>query len=215
MIQVDLSASVRSKFGKGAARTLRREGLTPAILYGAGIESLPLKLQTKTFTKTLLDLRRQNAVFTLNIDGVDEGGLKTVILKDIQVDPVYDTMEHADFYEISLDAPISMSVLVKYSGTAAGVDAGGDMVVSMSSVMMKGLPMDIPDFIDVDVSSLEINDDLTCKDLKYPENVTMLEDDSRICVRVFTASQIEEDEAEETEEGASEDAEAGEAASSE
>ncbi len=199
MIEVDLNASVRSQFGKGAARTLRREGLTPAILYGPQSEPMALKLQTKPFTQTLLKLQRQNAVITLNIKNNDDESKKTVVLKETQVDPVLDTLKHADFLEISLDSPITLSVQVKYSGTAEGVEAGGDLLISRDRVNVNGLPMDIPNFIEVDVTTLQLNQHITCKDLTVPENVTLLEKEDLVCAGITLYTEVEETPEEEPE----------------
>ncbi|MEA3547333.1 MAG: 50S ribosomal protein L25 [Thermodesulfobacteriota bacterium] len=193
MLEVDLNANVRSQFGKGAARTLRREGSTPAILYGPKHEPMALKLETKPFTQTLLKLQRQNAVITLNIKNNDDESKKTVVLKEIQVDPVLDTLNHADFLEISLDSPITLSVQVKYSGTAEGVEAGGDFLISKDSVSVKGLPMDIPDFLEVDVTSLQLNQHITCKDLTIPENVTLQEKEDLVCAGITLYTEVEEE----------------------
>ena len=203
MLEVNLNANVRSQFGKGAARTLRREGLTPAILYGAKNEPMALKLETKPFTQTLLKLQRQNAVITLNIKNNDDESKKTVILKEIQVDPVFDTLKHADFLEISLDSPITIPVLVKYIGTAEGVESGGNLFISRSKISVKGLPMDIPDFFEVDVTPLQLNQHITCKDLTIPENITLLEDEDLVCAGITLYTETieipeEEEEAEES-----------------
>ena len=192
MIEVDLNANIRSQFGKGAARTLRREGLTPAILYGEQKEPMALKLETKSFTQTLLKLQRQNAVITLNIKNNDDESKKTVLLKEIQIDPVLDTLKHADFLEISLDSPITIPVLVKYSGTAEGVEAGGNLFISRDKVSIKGLPMDIPDFLEVDVTPLQLNQNITCQDLTIPENITLIEDENLVCAGITLYTEAEE-----------------------
>ena len=192
MIEVDLNANIRSQFGKGAARTLRREGLTPAILYGEQKEPMALKLETKSFTQTLLKLQRQNAVITLNIKNNDDESKKTVLLKEIQIDPVLDTLKHADFLEISLDSPITIPVLVKYSGTAEGVEAGGNLFISRDKVSIKGLPMDIPDFLEVDITPLQLNQNITCQDLTIPENITLIEDENLVCAGITLYTEAEE-----------------------
>ena len=204
MIEVDLNANMRSQFGKGAARTLRREGLTPAVLYGPHAEPMALKLETRPFTLTLLKLQRQNAVITLNIKGDADESKKTVILKDVQVDPVHDTLKHADFLEISLESPITLSVPVKYTGTAQGIEAGGDLSISRDRISMKGLPMDIPDFVEADLTPLQINQNITCGDLAIPENVTLMEKEDLVCAGIVMYTEpveMPEEEAEtETEE---------------
>ena len=87
MLQVDISARLRKSFGKGAARTLRRSGWTPANLYGPNIEPMALELETKPFMKTLLSIHRQNAVISLSIDEDGKTSKRHVVTKEIQTDP--------------------------------------------------------------------------------------------------------------------------------
>jgi len=210
MLQVDMSARVRSIFGKGAARALRRDGLTPAILYGRGIDPIALEVNTKIFTQTLLNMRRRNAVVTLDVEGGEGGGKRHVLVKDLQVDPVLDTLKHADFYEIAIDEPIVFSVPVHYTGKAIGVELGGELSTPATSVELKGKPLDIPDCLELDVTKLKIGDRLTCNDLSIPEKTTLLDDLDKVCVLVTTASIIPEEEEE-----AAEEAEAAEESPSE
>ena len=196
MIQIDIAASGRNKFGKGAARELRRSGQAPAILYGPNIDPVPLKIDIKDVTKTLIDLQRQHAVINLKVD--DEAG-RYVMLKEVQVDPVHDTLKHLDFYEISLDKPITLKVPLKFVGKAVGLELGGDMIVGLNEVTLQGLPLDIPSFLEVDVTNLAINDRLTCNDLVVPDNITLLDDKDRVCVTIFAGIVIEEDDEEEEE----------------
>jgi len=187
MLQVDVSAQVRKSTGKGAARTMRRAGKTPAVIYGSQNDPLALTLDTHSFTKTLLHLQRRNAVVNLDIE--TDAGLEKrhVLIKEIQVDPIHDTLKHADFYEISLDSPRTFTVPVKYSGKARGVDMGGDMIISVNEIKLKGNPLDIPDMIEVDVTPLGTNEHITCQDLDLPANVTLLDKKDKICVAVITA----------------------------
>lgn len=198
MLQVDVTAQVRTNFGKGAARALRRSGQTPAILYGAKTDPLALALDTRSFTKTLLELQRRNAVVNLDVEGGEGAGKKHVLIKEVQVDPIKDTLKHADFCEIALDVPSVFTVPVNYSGKAVGVDLGGEMIVSVQNVSLQANPLDIPDTIELDVTSLNIGDSISCKDLQLPANVTLLEDENKVCVAVqgLTSAATEDAEAE-------------------
>ena len=196
MIQVDVTAFGRNEFGKGAARGMRRMGFAPAILYGAQIEPVPLKINIKEVTKTLVDLQRQHAVINLKIDE-DNVKDRYVMLKEVQVDPVHDTLKHLDFYAISLDKPVTLKVPLKFVGKAVGLELGGDMIVGLGEVSLQGLPLDIPSFLEVDVTELNINDKLTCAALVVPENITLLEDEDRVCVSIFAGIVVEPEETEE------------------
>ena len=211
MLQVDMAARVRQGFGKGAMRSLRQQGQTPAILYGPKTDPLALSLATKEFSKALLFIHGQNAVFTLAVQADKKNKKRHVILKEVQTDPVRDTVVHADFYEISLKDPITLSVPLNFSGTPKGVDMGGVLHTPITSILLRGLPLDIPDDIVTDVTALELNGPgITCKQLAIPENVTLLEDGDRLCVEVVHPSRVvaeEAEEGEEVEEGPAEDAE--------
>lgn len=199
MLQVEMTAQTRNTFGKGAARVIRRAGKTPAVLYGPKTDPVALELNTKDFTKGLLFINRRNAVVSLNVDGGSD--TRHVMVKEIQADPIHDTLVHADFVEISLEDEMSLSVPLKLTGKAKGVDLGGDLHTSMNSVQLTGKPLDIPDFIEINVSPLGIGDSIKCGDLPIPEGVKLVNDDSKVCVSVVTAS-ASHDEPEEEEEAA-------------
>jgi len=196
MLQVDMTANTRNTFGKGAARVIRRAGKTPAVLYGPKTDPLALELNTKDFTKGLLFINRRNAVVSLNVD--DGSATKHVMVKEIQADPIHDTLVHADFVEISLEDEMSLAVPIKLVGKAKGVDLGGEMHIPVTTVQLVGKPLDIPDFIEIDVTSLNIGDKLSCADLNIPAGISMLTDGDVTCVSVTTMSiaPIEEEEEE-------------------
>ncbi len=207
MLKFDIAAKVRQDFGKGAARSLRRSGSTPAILYGPGNVSLPLSLETKAFTKELLKIHGNNVVVGLEIIGDKENSKRHVMLKEIQKDPVHDTLVHADFYEISLDTPLTLPVPLRFVGVAKGIDMGGELHVVMDVVQVKGLPLDLPDAIEVDITSLEMGGPgITCGALNIPESVTIQEEAQKVCVIVAHPSMKAEEEAVESEESEAESA---------
>ncbi len=206
MLQYDLSAQVRNEFGKGSARNLRRAGGTPAVLYGPKTVPVSLKFDTKILTNTLLEMQRRNAVFGLEIDGATK---RHVMVKEIQTKPVDDTLLHIDFCEVDMDQPMVLDVAIKYSGNAKGVELGGEMNVFHAKVALKGLALDIPDFIEIDVSGLGIGDRLHCGDLAIPDSVEILNDKDETCVVV---QEISKSRAEDEDADAEEAVEGGDAA---
>ena len=184
MIQKKIPAAVRADFGKGAARRLRTDGKTPAILYSNGDDALAIQLDTGLLYKNLMEIHGRNAVVTLNIDGdnVDE---RNVMVQEIQQDPVTDMVLHVDFLEISLEKPITLTVPIAYQGTARGVDIGGELQVFQSTVRLKGLPLAIPDQVEVDIEPLDRGDKgITCGELAIPEDIEMVDDADAVCVAV-------------------------------
>lgn len=181
MFQVEMSASVRDRSGKGPMRQLRVKGLTPAVVYGGGGEAVMLQLETKTLMAKLLEFYRRNTVVTLKIDGEPE---KQVMIGEVQTDPVRDTLIHVDFCEIDLEKDRTFIVPIVYKGTAKGVDLGGDLVVGHNKVILKGKPLSIPDECVVDVTSLAIGDSIKCGEIAIPENVQMVTDVNVLAVSV-------------------------------
>ncbi len=184
MLQVDMSASKRESFGKCAMRRLRVEGNTPAVLYGNNKDVVALQLETVAFTKSLFQINRKNAVVNLSINGDDT---RHVMMKEIQTDPVNDSLIHADFFEIDLETSNSFAVTVEFEGSAKGVDLGGRLVVHNPTIDLEGLPLNIPDSVSVDISKLEIGDSIQVAAIELPGNVKLATDASALCVEVSTA----------------------------
>lgn len=207
MIQQDMTAIIRQNFGKGATHRLRQSGYAPAILYGKKSEPVPLAMEAKILTKALLKLHGHNAVVSLDIEGEKGKKKRHVLIKDIQTDPITDSVLHVDFFEIDLDKEIILNVPVVYTGTAKGVDLGGILNIMAYTVKIKGMPLAIPDEIIVDVTPLELTGHgITCADLAIPENVSLEEELDKVCVSVVAPKTAEEEAVEE--EAAEEAAEA-------
>lgn len=185
MLQQEMSAVIRKDFGKGPMRQLRIAGNTPAVLYGSGREVLALQLETLPLVKQLLKIQRRNAVITLNIEGDSS---RNVLIKELQTDPVRDTLIHADFYEIDLNKPRKFTVDLVVKGAAKGVDLGGIMEVVATSVDVEANPLDTPDNIEVDVTDLAIGDSFLVSNLHLPDTVKMLTPADTVCVTIQAPS---------------------------
>lgn len=184
MLQFDLTAQVRDTFGKGAARRLRMAGMAPAIMYGNKNEPVSLQMDTKELTNTLLKVQRRNAIYALHIKADGSEVCHHVMVKEIQKEPVSGALVHADFCAISLEAPLTFTVPVNFVGKAKGVEMGGDMTVFVKNVVLRGRPMDIPEFLEKDISDMGVDEKMTCGDLDIPADVQMLSDKDAICVSV-------------------------------
>jgi large subunit ribosomal protein L25 len=182
MLQVEISASVRNTSGKGPMRQLRMQGMTPAVVYGSGAEAQKLQLDTKTLMAQLLEFYRKNTIVTLKVDGASE---KSVIVGEVQTDPVRDTLIHVDFCEIDLQKERAFTVPIVLTGKAKGVDLGGHMSVGCSKVVLQGKPLDIPDECIIDVASMAIGDQIECAKIDIPENVKMVTDPETVVVSII------------------------------
>src|SRR3989339_2278894 len=189
MLQIDMTARVRKSVGKGAARTMRRAGNTPAVIYGPLGAPVSLECNTRDLTRGLLSIHRKNAFINLEIEEDGKKTIRQVITREIQTDPVQDTVIHADFYEISLDKPMQFQVPLKYVGKAKGVDLGGDMTIAKNKVTVSGKLLDIPDFIEVDVAPLDRGAVLTAKDLGLSAGVSLVTAPDTVCVSISAAAE--------------------------
>jgi large subunit ribosomal protein L25 len=200
MRQIEMSASVRNVTGKGPMRQLRMQGMTPAVVYGGGADAQTIQLETKPLMAQLLEFYRLNAVVTLKIG---DGAEKSVVIGEVQTDPVRDTLIHVDFCEIDLVKSRVFKVPVTYQGIAQGVDMGGIMNVIHSEIVIEGKPLDIPDDCIIDVSEMNIGDDIKCGVISIPDTVKMITDPEAVAVAIMKpgAQEVEDEEEGEGEEG--------------
>jgi large subunit ribosomal protein L25 len=177
MEQVNLEAFVRDRAGKGPARALRRAGNIPGIFYGPGTDPVAIYIAQKALEKVLKNQASENVLYQLIIKEDGKEQLKTAMLKELQRDPLGRNYLHADFYEVSLTKEIDITVAIKISGKSPGVEKGGILQEITRELAVRCLPTRIPDFIEVDVTPLEIGDSLHVRDLKPPEGVRILSED--------------------------------------
>ena len=182
MFQVEIAAESREVFGKGPMRRLRAEGVTPAVVYGAGGKALPLQIDTKTLMSQLLEFSKVNTVVNLKIE---ENTVKSVLIGEIQSHPVTDTLIHVDFCEIDLQVAREFTVPVVFAGTPKGVDLGGLQENHVSSLVIKALPLDVPNEISVDVSNLAIDENIVVSDLELADNITVITPGKKVMVAVI------------------------------
>ncbi|MFW6283813.1 MAG: 50S ribosomal protein L25/general stress protein Ctc [Desulfosalsimonas sp.] len=167
---IKLSAQTRQETGKGAARTLRRAGRIPAVLYGANIESQPLSVSIQELERMFNNPQFTRGLINL---GVENAGNRrqTVMIKEFQRDPVKDHYLHIDFYEIKMDQKISVMVPVTTTGTANGVEEGGILQIIRRELEVYCLPANIPEQIEIDITALEVGDSVHVSEVPLPESV--------------------------------------------
>ena len=205
MKTVSLSGALRAHVGKKDAKKNRREGKVPCVLYG-GKEQIHFQMDEKAFTKIVFT--PEVYILKISIDGKEHDA----ILQDIQYHPVTDVILHADFLEINLENPISIGLPIKLTGSSIGVLRGGKLIQKLRRIRVKGLVEDLLEFLEIDITDLDIGDSTKIRDLKL-DKLALLDPANSVIVRVRTARVIEEEveEEEEGEEGAEATAEGGEA----
>lgn len=187
---VELKADFRPLTGKKGTKECRRRGLVPGILYGKNDEPTPVAVNPKELDHVLHTHAGSNVIIRLTVKD-KAGDPKNVVVKELQVDGIKGTMRHVDFCHISLDEEIRSMVPFRVVGEAAGVKEGGILEHILWELELESLPLNIPDYIEMDVSELEIGDSLTISDLQIPEGVTVLTDWDSTVVSV-AAPRIEE-----------------------
>ncbi len=201
----DLAAQVRKEQKKGPARRLRQKGFVPAIFYGRSAENILLAVRNDELVKLHKD-KKDHAFIKLIIDDGKKKVEKLSLIKELQVQPLTGKLYHADFYEVDEKRRITMEVSLRFVGNAIGVENGGELQHIKREVKISCLPLNLPDHIDVDVTSLDIGDSIKVRDLKVAEGITILDrpDSAVAAVAVIRVAKIEEPVKEEvaTEEGA-------------
>ena len=190
MNSVSLSGSLRENVGKKDAKKLRAQGLVPCVIYGNGRE-VRFYTEAKSF-KTILFTPE-----TYIIDFTIEGQVYRTILQDVQYHPISDEVLHADFLEVTEEKPITVTLPVRTEGTSPGVMRGGKLKVRIPRLKVKGLIKDLPDFVIVNISELNVNQAIRVKDLAI-ENVTpLVAANNIVCDVKAKKSAITEEETEE------------------
>ncbi len=196
MEQARLEIQPREAKGKGAARAIRRTGFVPAIVYGHKIEPATIQLNERTLTRFLI-LQGENMIINMDMGGDKP---ETVMIKEIQIDPVSRRILHADFVRVSLEEKVTAHVPISLTGTASGVIVGGVQEFLLRELQVECQVGLIPERIEIDISSLEIGDQIRVRDIQLPEvEMTVLDDPSTIVVTVVPPSVIVEEEPEEEE----------------
>jgi len=201
MAHVALTAQSRKGTGKGAARTLRRQALIPAVFYGPEVDSVNLSLKYRDLEKLIKTGAGENVIIDLAIETGESTLSHRAMLKEIQLDPVKQTILHVDLYEISMDKKIEVEVPITLTGTAKGVsDEGGILQQVSRTLEISCLPDNIPDSFELDVTDLNIGDSLHVSDLKIPQGIEVLVEGELTIATVVPPTKVEEIEPEVPEE---------------
>lgn len=204
-MQATLAAGTRQTRGKNEARRLRRAGRLPAVAYGGTpVESQALEVDPKALLRILHSESGVNTLVDLQVDDSPYG---QVLIKDIQHDPVTDSLLHVDFFRLAMDRAITVTVPVTLSGEAAGVKQQGGLLDFITrEIQVECMPAEIPEHIDIDVRELLIGDGVRVRDVAEGKSWTAVSDADTLLVHVTQAKTGAADE-EEEEEGEAEAAE--------
>jgi large subunit ribosomal protein L25 len=188
MDEIVLKAGVRSAVGKGLF-ALRKSGKIPAVLYGPGVDALPIELEEKTSARVL------NALTGSTLIRLEVGEKKfSVLLRDLQRDSILRKILHVDFYAVPTDRAIRVHVPLQFTGESAAVrDFGAVLVHLLSELEVECLPKDLVNGISVSLDPLEkVGDSIAIKDVLLPSGIKVLMDPEESIITV-TAQAAEEE----------------------
>jgi large subunit ribosomal protein L25 len=169
-------------FNKNHARRVRVQGLIPAVVYGAGKESVAVTVDPKVITKILYSDTGHNTIFDLTIQG---SGVAKAMIVDWQHEPIKGKLLHIDLKRVAMDKAMRVSVPVQLTGVAAGVKTGGGILSQvLHEVEIECLPSDIPGHIDVDVSNLEVGGSIHISDLPHSAKLKFLGEEDALVAHV-------------------------------
>ena len=182
-----LNVDIRKEHGTSAARRARLQNKVPAVVYHSGVEATPLSVDKISLNKAL---RTGQMIFEVNVEDKNQ----FVLVKEIQYHPVTDEIIHIDFQKVKEDEKISLEVAIRSTGEAQGVKLGGLLVQMLNSVTIKCKPAEIPEFIEIDVTDMEMNTNLFVKDITLPEDVEMITAEDIAVVSVQEPKEEKEEE---------------------
>jgi large subunit ribosomal protein L25 len=181
MEKVTIEAKVRQE--NESVKKIRKEGKIPAIVYGKETKTVPIEIKIKDIEKTVKSLKEGLLLITLKL--IDNAEEKTVVIQEIQRDPVSDNIIHADFRQISLKEKSVFKVPVVTVGIPEGVKVGGVLEHILREIPVKCLPDNLPSKIELDVSNLKIGQDIKVRDIKLQEGIEIIEDKDRVVLTVI------------------------------
>ena len=187
MKTITIEGQLRTETGKKVTRQLRSQGLVPGVIYG-GAQEVNFAAPVLAFKSLVYTPDFQIA--QINVDG------KTYdcILKDVQFNKVSDSLSHVDFLELVEDKKVVATIPLKFTGTAAGVKAGGKLVTKMKSLKVKTFPKHLKENIEVDLTNLELNNNIRVEDVK-DDNYEILNSPRIPIASVVMTRQLKQEEA--------------------
>ena len=172
-IDFNLTAEVRNDLGKGASRRLRRTGKVPAVIYGADTDPVSITVDHNSMFHHLENEAFYSHILTIDVDGKKE----KAVLKDLQRHPSKPILLHADFMRVSDKDKLKMNVPLHFTNEelSPGVKKGGLVTHNITDVEVICLPKNLPEYLEVDLSGLEMEGILHLTDIKLPAGVELVE----------------------------------------
>jgi large subunit ribosomal protein L25 len=185
-METKLQAEPRNDTGKGVARKLRAAGRVPGVLYGHGLDPVPLSVDSREMFHVLHQGAGANALVDLIVDGKDH----LAMAREIQRDHIHNTLIHVDFLAVSRTEKITVNVPVIEIGEAAGVKEGGVVEHHLREISAECFPQDVPEHIEVDITHIELGGMVHVSDLVPPAGVTILTNPEDALLSIITPAAL-------------------------
>lgn len=195
-METNLKAIVREGIGSSESKRLRKDGNIPAVVYGLGMDPLSVSVNAREFRNALKTEAGTNVIINLEV-GSDN---YTALAREIQKHPYRDEYLHIDLIQIDLTQTVEADVQIEFVGIPVGVKEEGGLVQTInSSISISALPTNIPTSIELDISALNVGDNLTATDVNLPEGVELAsEDDESLLVTItLPRAAVEEEDSDE------------------
>jgi large subunit ribosomal protein L25 len=184
----ELSAEARESTGKEKMKKLRARGVVPAVVYGYGKPAVMIQLERRAFDKFYAKRER---IVTIRMPD----GQRQALVKEVQIEPLSQTVLHVDFQEVRADQEVTVTVTVKLKGTAVGVKDGGVVTQELHVIQVSCIPAKIPHEVTVDVSNMALGDAIRAKEVPLPEGVALSTEPEQVVVNCRLPLVVEEPEA--------------------
>lgn len=195
MEKIEMTAILRNP-GKAERNRLKREGFIPAIIYGPDMDNVLIAVKKHDLLLLLTHGITESKIINLSL----ENKSYQVLIKEIQKNPINEMPISVDFYRIEKAHPITVEIPIHIVGEAVGVKKGGVLEHHLDTIEIETLPSSIPEFIEIDVSSLDIGDHISVGDITPPKGVKILENKESILVSIVPPTVEREEAAPEAEE---------------
>jgi len=207
MDKTKLKVELRNETGKEANRKFRKEGMIPGVLYSPhDKENLLLKIKSEGLSKLLIE--KKHSLINLEIEGGEKKNKRLAMIKDFQYNSLKKRIVHIDFYGVTLKEKLTMLINVELVGESIGAKEGGILEHELREIEVECLPTDVPSAYKVDITQLQIGDNITVGDIEVSKGVKILTEAEQVIASVKHPTKEEEkveemegEEAEETEDG--------------
>ena len=188
MKTIEINGSFRKELGKKSSNQIRKEGNVPCVIY---VKDQNLHFHAPELSFKNLIYTHEAHLVKLNIDNK----IHKAVLKDVQFHPVTDRILHVDFIEVFDDKPVVINVPIQVTGDSVGVIAGGKLSIKKRNLKVKGLPKDLPEFLHIDITNLQIHDSVKVGDLAY-DKIELLDPRKMLVLTIATSRVAQKSEGE-------------------